>query len=582
MKRLIIVSALAVAAMPVMAWQRSEADMLKIARENLQLRVGTAVVKKALEKEMLTVYTGENSGYVIVSRSGSTSSVIGYSEGIFEAQSLPDGLVWWLDKANENIMAAENFNVTAGSRVKAVAPMLTTYWAQESPYNQLCPKVGGGFWGTTTPMTGCVATAMAQVMNYFKYPAQSVGTGSYSTDGQNYQTVKMGTTYKWDKMRNAYNVGYTQEEATAVEELMRDCGYASNMVYTAQGSGTTIYEGAYGLCKNMQYDPYSLRVRTRAYYRADDWMKMIYAELESERPILYMAVDPDQLGHAFVFDGVDEQGLVHVNWGWSGTANGYYDVYAVNGLNPSYQEPYYGTTIKYNFYDEQAMVIGFKPQATPGPEEKYESTFVTYQEPQIAIDNDVIYVSQIPLFNYGHLPFNGLLGLVVQGEDGHAVVLPFFYSAWEDNLEIPVLGGIYFTEEYYPQGTLNESDMSTPRPDGKYTLYFVSWASQEMEQGTNPQYIRYPIALAPDGAENYCVWEANIVNGHWDAASLKAVEIEAAGIEELVAPITHDCLTKVYGIDGTLIYQGENPQDAVERGVPVIVVKDGKAEKVIF
>lgn len=583
MKKLFIMLALAGAVMPLQAWERTDAEMQKIAKENLALRLPARSAEplcKLLDKEMLSVYGYEAGGYVVVSRSGAGASVIGYSDRGFSAANIPDGLEWWLRQANRTLMEGEKMSVRRASP-GAVAPLLSTAWAQESPFNQLCPTVGGGFWGSTTPMTGCVATAMAQVMKYFEYPAASVGTGEYSTDGQSFKKAATKTTFRWDKMRDRYSMSYSQEEATAVAELMRDCGYASRMVYTANGSGANIYEAAYGLCHNMQYDSLAMRVRTRDYYRDEDWTRMIYDELTAKRPILYMAVDPEQLGHSFVFDGIDEQGMVHVNWGWSGTANGYFDITTVQGLTPSYKEPYYGSTIKYNFYDEQAMVIGFRPQSTPEPNEKYESAFVTYEMPRIFIENDVIYVSQIPLFNYSHLPFNGLLGMVVEGEDGHAVVLPFFYSAWENNIEIPVLGGVYFTEEYYPQGTLNDVDMTTPRPDGKYRFYFVSWAAQEMKGGVNPQYVRYPVSMARSGKENYCVWEANIVGGHWDAASLREVEVDAAGVEAVEMPAFDD-VTRIFGLDGSLIYSGENPSGRVEKGVPVIVTRGGKSEKVIF
>ena len=580
---------IALLSLPIMAFgfQRTDAEMQKIARENLQLRLNARTaepVKKLLEKEMLSVYGYENGGYGVVSRSNETSSIIGYSDQVFDINTLPDGLKWWLNQANRNLSegAAGSMKQTAKRNVEAVAPLLTTVWAQEAPYNQLCPTVGGGFWGSTTPMTGCVATAMAQVLNYFEYPKQSIGTGQYSTDGQTFKQATMNTVYQWDKMRDSYTFNYSNEEANAVAALMRDCGYASKMVYTANGSGANIYDAAAGICNNMQYDPLALRVRTRAYYRDGEWMDMIYNELQNRRPILYMAVDPEKLGHSFVFDGLDAQGMVHVNWGWSGTANGYFDVSTVQGLNPSYKEPYYGSTISYNFYDEQAMVIGFKPQATPDKGEEYESIFVTYEQPQISIENDVIYISQIPLFNYSHQQFNGLLGLVVEDENGHAVVLPFFYSPWEDNVEIPVLGGVYFTEEYYPQGTLNEADMTTPRPDGKYRMYFVSWATQEMNGDVYPRYIRYPMAYAQEGKENYMVWEANIVNGHWDSNSLREVpdDIEAGVDDILYFEPEND--VKVYGLDGSLIYSGDNPEGKIQKGVPVIVKKGKKAEKVIF
>lgn len=405
--------------------------------------------------------------------------------------------------------------------LKAVAPLLTTLWAQDSPYNRLLPSTGS-FWGSST-LTGCVATSTAQVLNFFEYPKASIGKGRYSTDGKNYRSVSTATTFDWKNMADRYTLGYSEAQAKAVAELMRDCGYAASMIYTSSGSGTTAYDAGYGLVHNMQYDSLSLKVPTRMFYHDKDWKDMIYAELQAGRPVVYDAVDPSNgMGHSFVFDGMDAEGKVHVNWGWAGDANGYYDI---DNLSPSYSDMY-GQVYRYNFTGEARMIIGFKPQATPDPDEQYESFFAMQEKDSMWVGKDSVYLKQTPIFNFSNLCFNGLLGLVVEGEDGHGVVQPFFYSPWNQNAEIPYLGGLYPTECYFPSATLCDTDGKTPRPDGTYYLYLVSWAKQEMSGGLNPQYIRIPANCVGDDEENIGVWEAEIVGGHWDPKSFRRYKVK--------------------------------------------------------
>lgn len=576
---LLLVSLALASALPLFAWQRSGEDMSRIAKERLQMMQGpgsltSLKVNRALDKEMISVYEAEGTGYVVVSRSTTSAPVLGYSDRPFDVNNMPDGLKWWLDQVDRTLAATEATS-PANAPESPVSPMLTTRWAQERPFNNLCPLTG--MWGTQG-QTGCVATAMAQVLNYFKYPVKSTGVGSYSTDGNSFKSVNMNTTFKWDKMRDAYTYGYSDEEATAVAELMRDCGYASKMIYYESGSGALLYDAASGLAHNMQYDSLSMKVKTRMFYRDEEWTDMIHKEIAAGRPILYMGVDPSKMGHAFVLDGMDAEGRVHVNWGWSGDANGYFDISVAKGLTPSYPNPYTGQDIKYCFSDEHAMVIGLNPSSEPAPDAEYESFFAGYEYPELEFINDSLIIETTPVFNFSHLNFKGLLGLVTEGEDGHAVVQPFFYSAVEDGIEIPVLGGIYYPEEYYPQATLCDTDGTTERPDGKYLLYFVSWSEQEMASKINPRYIRYPVELAAPGEENYAVWEAVKVNGHWDPASLRLHQTNIDGIEQLRSEMNEEGATAVaYSLDGRCLGDPQN----VGKGMPVVIRKGDKTEKVI-
>lgn len=141
------------------------------------------------------------------------------------------------------------------------------------------------------------------------------------------------------------------------------------------------------------------------------------------------------------------------------------------------------------------------------------------------MDNDSLKLKSVPMFNFSHLDFTGLIGVVVEDTTGHAVVQPFFYSPWQGGAgTIGTLNGLYPATAFYPSATLNDADGKTPRPDGRYKIYLVTWSTQEMNGNLNPQYVRFPIAFAKDGRTNYNVWEVRKENGHWVESSMKACQ----------------------------------------------------------
>lgn len=564
------------------AWERSEGEMSKIAADQLKLQSvaldAKAPLTKILDGDALSVYGSEKSGFVVVAKSLSVSPVIGYSDKAFPVSEMPDGLKWWLSQADRSLSAREGLHTVAATPAAAVEPIVKTAWGQDRPYNNLCPSTGG-FW-SANGQTGCVATAMAQVLKHFEYPVKGIGKGAYSTDGQNYKEVSISTTYKWDKMRDRYSFNYSDEEGNAVAELMRDCGYASRMMYLPEGSGANLYDAAYGLTHNLQYDSISMKIRTRDYYHESEWLDMVQKEISAGRPILYTGFDVEKMAHCFVFDGLDANGFVHVNWGWEGTANGYFDLSAIGGLNPSYLDPYTGSQIKYNFSDQQVMVYGFNPSSTPFEGAEYESFFGGIDIPELRFKDDSLLISTTPIFNFSHLDFKGLIGLVVEGEDGHAVVQPFFYSGWEGGRSIGVTEGLMYTEEYYPSATLLDSDGQTPRPDGKYRFYFVSWSEQEMAAGINPRMIHVPALFVEKDAPAYVVWEAEKKNGHWDDGVLR-IASAPSGIDSVMEGEVSSAPDGVYTIDGRLIGNSVSTLSGLSKGTPVIVKKDGVASKMM-
>lgn len=305
---------------------------------------------------------GVSSGYVVASADDMAYPVLGYSDnGSFDAGNIAPALAWWLGEYTRQIEYARNNHLPASASAspkaasdrEAVAPMLKTHWDQGAPYNNQCP-----IYQTQRTYTGCVATAMAQVMNYWKYPEK--GSGSVSYDASSIQKrLTLDFTkqsFDWENMADTYLPGqYTSEQANAVSYLMKACGYAVKMDYGIDSSGALAMLIRNGLVKYFQYDG-NARYELRMYYSSDDWEKMIYDNIKNVGPVLYGGDSMLGGGHSFVCDGYDGQGYFHFNWGWAGMSNGYY---SLNALNPQALGTGGGTGGGYNF--TQDAVLGIQP-----------------------------------------------------------------------------------------------------------------------------------------------------------------------------------------------------------------------------
>lgn len=293
----------------------------------------------------------DEGGFALVSTDDLLPEVLGYSNQKFSTAN--ESFNWWLTaigKAAESIVAkgepAKVVKPDTELYAESVAPLITSKWDQQTPYNNLCPS------GTTgRTMTGCVATAMAQVMYFWRYPQHGSGSKTIyypfeDTHGQQLTVDFSQASYDWDNMIDDYSGSYTQEEASAVATLMYHCGVASSMQYGVDGSGTYNSEAAAAL-KNYFGYPASVRYVERSQYGEADWMQMIYSDISSRQPIIYTGSDYSYGGHCFVLDGYNADGLVHINWGWSGTSDGFYDI---SLLNPT----------GYQFEAYQTMVTGIK------------------------------------------------------------------------------------------------------------------------------------------------------------------------------------------------------------------------------
>ena len=230
-----------------------------------------------------------------------------------------------------------------------VEPLLTTRWGQDAPYNGRCPEKTNAQGEPQHCRVGCVACAMAQVLNFHEHPA--VGTGTGTNMFNTALTVNYGEArYAWDAMLDSYGNGYTEAEADAVATLMFHCGVAVNMIYGLESSSTfTAFANnmTTALSRYFGYDASTLRSLNRSQYTKDEWLQVIREELSAGRPVIYSGNSPSMGGHTWVVDGYDAEGRLHMNWGWLGRSNGYYDAdLNVPGLD---------------FSQKQSVVIGIRP-----------------------------------------------------------------------------------------------------------------------------------------------------------------------------------------------------------------------------
>lgn len=305
----------------------------------------------------------DSNGYFIVSADDSIIPLLGYTDnGNFDTQNVPPALEYWLNEYSRqisfvksgllNTIPYETATDNALPQWEPIAPMVKTLWDQGDPYYNECPEIKG-----RKCYTGCVATSMAQAMNYFKYPEVGQGSIKYTPKTIN-KPLRLDfskTAFDWDNMLDTYLPGqYTEEQANAVSYLMKACGYSVQMSYDVTMSGAMSYLIPNALIDYFKYDK-GTRYESRKNYSYNEWAKIIYDNLKNIGPVIYDGTAPMEGGHSFICDGYDGNGYFHFNWGWSGMSDGYF---TLDALNPSAQG-IGGYSGGFNF--DQDAVIGMQP-----------------------------------------------------------------------------------------------------------------------------------------------------------------------------------------------------------------------------
>lgn len=292
---------------------------------------------------------------------------------------LPENVEWWLQQYASQIEYVEanpgtNIVIANGETRTPIAPLVITRWGQREPYNSKCPIVSG-----KNSVVGCVATAMAQVMNYYKWPQRGNGSHSYSSGGSTYSIDFSEIEFAWDNMLGEYIIQSDSLGGDAVSTLMKACGYSINMKYGATESSASI---ANIVTAGYNYFDYSDKAyyADRRYYTQLQWTDLVYGQLSKGMPVIYSGRG-NSSGHCFICDGYDENGYFHFNWGWNGSYDGYFAITDItpkgNGLG--------GSDSGYNF--EQICLVNFCPS------NKLEEEIVGYKGSNLKVDNSVKTIS---------------------------------------------------------------------------------------------------------------------------------------------------------------------------------------------
>ena len=309
----------------------------------------------------LYIFTDEHS-FVIVSADDRVIPILGYSEEFpFVVDNMPMNIRSWMNGLNATIQESINHNLAATEEINrdwdllkngikpapknrsSVAPLIKTHWRQDTPYNNLCP--GGS-------VTGCTATAMAQIMKYWEWP--KTGIGSHSYEHPTYGTIYANfgeTTYDWDNMIAITSTSATTEQQDAVATLMYHCGVSVDMNYSPSASAA--YFSTSSFVDYFGYNQSDIRAVYNQNISASEWIMTIENEINNGRPVLYAGWNEEgTLGHSFVCDGYDENDYFHFNWGWSGSCDGYY---AYGAMNPGSN----------NFSGINRIIYGLHPDTPP-------------------------------------------------------------------------------------------------------------------------------------------------------------------------------------------------------------------------
>lgn len=263
------------------------------------------------------VYNREGGGFVIVSGDVRLPAVLGYSNnGNFKVDNIPANMQLWLNnyaKEYEYLQKVPDAKVVAKASVTGtkILPLLPCTWGQGWPFNKMCPEIAG-----ERALTGCVATAMAQVMYYHQWPKTVDGVGNLEAFGK--------TVISWDSMKDCFAPSAKPYSQNAVATLMKLCGYAVQMDYGVDASSADFLLIKDALVDYFDYDAATIKQVWKSAYSSQAWKQLIYDEIKNHRPVIYSGEPYAGDGHAFVIDGYDKNDYFHVNWGWSGIDDGYF------------------------------------------------------------------------------------------------------------------------------------------------------------------------------------------------------------------------------------------------------------------
>lgn len=331
-------------------------------QRNKSVSQDNKATRQTSDEQPYYAFNATDGGFVIVSGSDRTDAVIGYSDsGTFDEDNMPSNLKAWLDEYKRQIEYVEANKIDAVSKqtraasMAAIQPLVKTTWGQNTPYNDLCPSVKVSGEKQTCP-TGCVATAMAQILKYHEWPQNMSALPAYTTKTRNISMPALSaTTFDWSNMANSYAGTTTVAQQNAVAKLMLYCGQSVEMDYQPAGSGTNVFSSTF--TEYFNYDEATAFDASRDFYTTSEWESLLYGELSKGRPLYYAGGVYNGDGHAFICDGYDGNGYWHINWGWNGSSDGYFKLSVMNPENQGTG----GSSASEGYTMSQYVVGGLQP-----------------------------------------------------------------------------------------------------------------------------------------------------------------------------------------------------------------------------
>lgn len=515
--------------------RRGTAHNMRLAKQ--QLRIEQAQQDNAY---YYVFNVGEQQGFVIVSGDDRTPDILGYADsGSFSDQDMPDNMRAWLQGYEDQMRwldehpDLQKVSRKANSTRSSINPLITTMWDQGKPYDRETPIARytrvtdqyGNYVRTDTTfcVTGCVATAMAQIMYYHHWPVDpTTSIPGYSDSGYDSEGSTLpspsndlpSTTFDWTKMRDTYT---SANFAPELAKLMRYCGQAVQMHYSPGESGASTPNVISALKEYFNYDNTASYI-SRENYTAAQWADIIYAELQEERPVLYSGSSSGG-GHAFIVDGYSEDEYYHINWGWSGRHNGYF---LLSVLNPYANNESGASSSKDGYSFSQGAGIGIQQQkGTPLP-----APVLSCMELTATSTNPTHYSNgfQIP-YSYTYGNYSGFDGTF-------DIALGLFDEA--DNLlesSSPIGEGNTLKNSYYSWGSGSRM-MGESLADGTYFVKMVYRITGSEDWLKTKDADLYAITAVVEGTSMV------LTNAVQPTVELTATTISADGTPEVGSPTT--------------------------------------------
>lgn len=464
MKKISLLLLCLITAFSAFAKQITEADALTIAQKFMQgkqFEQGRRMAQgkspsQAQFKNLYVFNVEKNGGFVIVSGDDRTQKILGYAEqGSLNEENLPSNVKWLLDSYNQAIATLDDSNTASNLQAKTknratkadIPVLIDTQWGQSEPYNRFCPEDNGH-----KCVTGCTATAMAQVINYHRWPQEQTSVVPAYTFANNITMPELPQKqFDWNNM-----------SSTAIAQLMQYCGQSIHTDYGVGASSAYSKDVPNALINVFGYSENASYV-VRSNYSVEQWDEMVYGELSQGRPIFYAGLSALTGGHAFVVDGYSE-GMYHVNWGWEGEYDGYF---ALSNLRPLHTE---------GFNVEQEMIINVCPpaEAVDIVRPKATVTNMTCSEKHLEkIDAD----SDFPTFTVG--------GIIASALTENAT-LQIGFALYDDNGFVKLLSSE--SHDFTPTDSYTYEAQVTfgaGLPNGNYRIVAVSRANDSDEWLTN-------------------------------------------------------------------------------------------------